>query len=125
MHANTWTLYNAKVGTKLHDTLAPMYKGLKKELCLECKFWFCVGDIIHYVGGNNKAYVLDWPIVPSTWLVKIGTNLSREEVLALSPHRRLSTIVTLPILWLHICVLPNRDAHPTSEYVKTPHCTPQ
>ena len=51
-----------------------------------------------------REVVLGWPIVPNTWLVKIGTNLMKEEVLALekvvfqlqhreafSPCRRLST----------------------------------
>ena len=32
--------------------------------------------------GNKKKYVLDWPIVPNTWLV-IGTNLPKEKVLVL------------------------------------------
>jgi hypothetical protein len=61
------------------------------------------------VNDSKKKYVLDWPIVPNTWLVKISTNLSKDEVLALedagfqlqqrealSLRRRLSTITTLP-----------------------------
>ena len=35
------------------------------------------------MSGNKKKYVLHWPIVPNTWPVKIGTDLLREEVLAL------------------------------------------
>lgn len=38
-------------------------------------------DIKHCVSGSKK-YVLDWTILPNTWPVKIGTNLSKEEVLA-------------------------------------------
>ena len=32
---------------------------------------------------NMKKFVLDWPLVPNTWPVKIGTNLLRKKVLAL------------------------------------------
>ena len=35
------------------------------------------------MSGSKKKYVLDWPVVPNTWPMKIGTNLLREEVLAL------------------------------------------
>ena len=49
----------------------------------EYKFWFCPDDIKHCVSGSKNKYVLDWPIVPNTWPVKIGTKLSREEILAL------------------------------------------
>lgn len=34
------------------------------------------------MSGTKKKHVLDWPIVPSM-SVKIGTNLSKEEALAL------------------------------------------
>ena len=49
-----------------------------------------VRDFMHFF--KNK-YILDWPIVPSTWPMKIGTNLLREEVLVLEDdksrlHRR-------------------------------------
>jgi hypothetical protein len=78
---------NAKIGTGKHDTPAPIYKGLRKEFRspnnMEYEFWFYPDDIKGCVSGSKKKYVLDWPIVPNTWSVKIGTNLSREEVLAL------------------------------------------
>ena len=74
---------------------------------------------------------MDWPIVPNTWPVKIGTNLLREEVLALeddgfqlqqredlSPRHMLSTIATLPIPWLHFCVPSNPDTHPTTRWFR-------
>ena len=35
------------------------------------------------MSGSQRKYVLDWPIVPSTWLVKIGINLSWKKMLAL------------------------------------------
>jgi hypothetical protein len=70
----------------------------------------CPDDIKRCVNGKKKKYVLDWHVVPNIWSVKIDTNLSRQEVLALedvgfqlqqkevlSPSRRLSTIAMLPI----------------------------
>ena len=66
--------------------------------------------------------------------VKIGTNLSRQEVLALKdigfqlqqrealfPRRRLSTIAMLPIPQTHFHVPLNPDAHPTSRFGKSVH----
>jgi hypothetical protein len=127
---------NAKVGTRKHDTSAPTYKGFKKKFRspnnVEYEFWFCPDDIKCCVSGSKKKYVLDWPIVPNTWPVKIGTNLSREEVLALedarfqlqqrealSPRRRFSTIATLPIPRSHFRMPLNPNAHPTFRFGKT------
>ena len=76
--------------------------------------------------------MLDWYVVPNIWPVKIGTNLSRQKVLALkdvgfqlqqrevlSPHCRLSTIAMLPIYRMdfHVPLLP--DVHPTSKFGKS------
>ena len=136
LQAITGTMCNAKVGTGKHGTPAPTYKGLRKEFRspnnVEYEFWFCPDDIKRCVSGSKKKYVLDWPVVPNTWPVKIGTNLSKEEVLALedagfqlqqrealSPRRRLSTIATLPIPRSHFSMPPNPDAHPTFRFGKT------
>lgn len=77
---------NVKIGLGKHGTHAPMYKGVKKEPHstnnVECEFRFFPNDIKPCVSGNKKTYVLNWPIVPDTWLVKTRTNLLREEVLA-------------------------------------------
>ena len=82
---------NAKVKTGKHGTPAPTYKGLMKEFLspnnVEYEFWLCHDDIKRCVNDNKKKYMLDWPIVSNTWLVKIGTNLSREQVLALENVR--------------------------------------
>ena len=99
---------------------------------MEYEFWYCFDDIKHFVSGRKKKYVLDWPIVPNTWPVKIVSNLSREKVLALedagfqlqqrgalSPCHRLLTIATLPIPRLYFCMSPNPDAHPTFRFGKT------
>jgi hypothetical protein len=91
MRANTVSLCNAKVKTSKYSTLAPMYKGLKKDYRstnnVEYKFWFCPNDIKRCVNGNKMEYVLDWLVVSNTWLVKIDTNLSRHEVLVLEVAR--------------------------------------
>jgi hypothetical protein len=67
--------------------------------------------------------MLDWPVVPNIWPVKIGTNLSRQEVLTLdvgfqlqqrevlSPRRRLLTIAMLPIPRTDFHVPLNPDVH--------------
>jgi hypothetical protein len=124
------------LGDASHGTPAPTYKGLKKEYrstnIMEYEFWFCHDDIKRCVSGSKKKYVLDWPIIPNTWHVKIGTNLSRHEVLALedagfqiqqrevlSPRHRLSTVATLPIPRTDFRVPLKLDAHPTSMFGKT------
>ena len=89
------------------------------------------------MSGSKKKYVLDWPTVPNTWPMKIGTKLSREEVLALedvefqlqqrealSPRCMLSTITILPISRSHFSMPPNPNAHPTFGFGKTLHCNP-
>ena len=127
---------NAKVGSSKHGTSAPTYKGLKKEFRstnnVEYEFWFCPDDIKRCVNGTKKKYVLDWPTMPNTWPVKMDTNLSREEVLALedvgfqlqqrevlSPRRRLSTIPTHFIPCSHFSMPLNPDAHPTFRFRKS------
>ena len=68
------TMCNAKVGTGKHGTLAPTYKGLKKEFRspnnMEYEFWFCHDDIKRCVSGSKKKYVLNWHVVSNTWLVR-------------------------------------------------------
>lgn len=39
---------------------------------MEHGFWFCHDDIKGCVSGNQNDYVMDWPIVPKTWLLKIN-----------------------------------------------------
>ena len=99
---------------------------------VEYKFWFCPNDIKCCVSDNKKKYVLDWPVVPNTLPVKVGTNLSRQEVLALedvgfqlqqgevlSSPRRLSTIATLPTHQTDFRVPLKLNAYSTSGFGKT------
>ena len=81
---------------------------------------------------EQKKYVLDWHVVPSICPVKIGTNLSRQEVLAfkdvgfqleqrkaLSPRYRFSAIAMFSIPRTDFVVRLTLDAHPTSRFGKS------
>jgi hypothetical protein len=124
---------SAKVGTGKHGLPAPTYNGSGRNFVLPTmwvmNFGFSPDDIKRCISGTKKIYVLDWLIVSNTWPVKIGTNLSREDVLAfenagfqlqqmkaLSPCRRLSTISNLRS---HFSMPPSPDAHPTFKFGKT------
>lgn len=75
-----WKLEHANM-TFLHQYT----KGWRRSYCftnsVEYVFWFYHDDIKRCISGNKKKYALDWPMVPNMWLVKIGTNVLREEVL--------------------------------------------
>jgi hypothetical protein len=45
---------------------------LEYKMYYAYEFWFCPDDIKHCVSASKKKYVLDWPIVPKMWPVKIG-----------------------------------------------------
>jgi len=47
------------------------------------EFYFCNDNIEHYVKSLRYKWVLSMPRVPAIWLVKVGTNLSKVEILAL------------------------------------------
>ncbi len=65
----------------------PCYNGLSFDLKgfapIYHKFWFCANDLTHYLGRTRKKYCVNRPLVPSTWLVQIDTNLTQFEVIAL------------------------------------------
>lgn len=77
-------------------------------------------------------WVLIWPTLPSTWLMKIGINLCREEVFALEGvgfqlwQREalwlwwgLQTMPSLPIHESHFHVPPNPCVHPNNIFFET------
>ena len=85
-------------------TAAPTYTGLmvnyKKNRNDVMQFFFCNDDIERCVKGTKRKWVISVPKIPATWPVKRGTNLSKQEILALeaagfqlplrqaiSPHR--------------------------------------
>jgi hypothetical protein len=76
----------SKVGSSRHSNFTPTYKIIKEYHStnnVEDRFWFHPHDVKYSVSGNTKKYVLEWLIVPSTWPLKIGVNVLKEEVLAI------------------------------------------
>ena len=47
------------------------------------EFFFCNDDIERCVKGSKRKWVQSKPDIPSVWPVKIGTNLSKKEILDL------------------------------------------
>jgi hypothetical protein len=45
------------------------------------EFFFCNDDIERCVKGTKRKWVQSRPGIPSIWPVKIGTNLSKKEIL--------------------------------------------
>ena len=68
-------------------TAAPTYTGLmvnyKKNRNDVMQFFFCNDDIERCVKGTKRKWVISMPEIPAIWLVKRGTNLSKQEILAL------------------------------------------
>jgi hypothetical protein len=69
------------------STAVPTYIGMmtnyrknKQELL---QFFFCNDDIERCVKGTCRKWVVSRPEVPEIWPVKIGTNLTRKEILQL------------------------------------------
>lgn len=131
----------AQINKGRQATCAPTYTGLKKPYgkdTLELtEFWFCPDDIKRCVMGRKKFFVKEWPPVPTVWPIQIGTNLSREEVLALedagfqleqrkalSPRNLFRTIPNLPILLSEIHIPENPDSHAPTRYGKVVRRSP-
>ena len=130
MQAHTNAKCDTRVAKGSHGTPTATYFGKKKDYhtkkSVEVDFWFCTDDIKHCVSGNKKAWVLDWPAVPPTWPVKLGTNLTREEVFALedvgfqlqqwgamSLRRMFISSLDMPIPHIEFEVPANPDSHKT------------
>jgi hypothetical protein len=68
-------------------TAAPTYTEVmehhQKETDKVMEFFFCNDDIEHCIKGTKRRWVKSRPDVPNVWPVKIGTNLSRKEILDL------------------------------------------
>jgi hypothetical protein len=68
-------------------TAAPTYTGVmehyQKKTDKVMEFFFCNDDIEHCVKGTKRRWVKSKPDVPNVWPVKIGTNLSKKEILEL------------------------------------------
>ena len=68
-------------------TAAPTYTGLmvnyKKNRNDVMQFYFCNDDIERCVKGTKRKWVISLPDIPTMWPVKRGTNLTKQEILAL------------------------------------------
>ena len=79
--------YKAKIVQGNLAMVASTYIGImeyhqkKKNKVME--FFFCNDDIERYIEGTKRRWVKSRPDVPNVWLVKIGTNLLRKEILDL------------------------------------------
>ena len=66
---------------------APTYTGLmvnyKKNGNDVMQFFFCNDDIERCVKGTKRKWIISVPEIPATWPVKKGTNLTKQEILAL------------------------------------------
>lgn len=101
--ANTWYPCKSKVNKGTHGNPMPTCIGMKKEFQsnnhIPCNFWFCSIDINWCVKGNKMKWVFNWPNIPSTWLVNVGTNFYWETIFALeatSPVTTMGGIVSTP-----------------------------
>ena len=75
------------------STPAPTYSGAWCNVRLNCKeqkqFFFCSDDIERCVKGSRHKWIIPYsdiqerPPVPTIWHVKIGTNLTCSEIVAL------------------------------------------
>ena len=69
------------------STAAPTYTGMmdsyKKNKLEHMQFFFCNDDIERCVKGTKRKWVKSRPEVLEVWPVKVGTNLTQREILAL------------------------------------------
>ena len=77
----------AKIVQGGKPTAAPTYTGVMqnshKKRPETMEFFFCNDDIERCVKGTKRKWVQSKPDIPSIWPVKIGTNLSKKEILDL------------------------------------------
>ena len=85
--ANTKKKCIAKIVQDGKNTAAPTYRGMmdnyKKDQMERMQFFFCNDDIERCVKGTRRKWVVSKPTVPKIWPVKMGTNLTSSEILAL------------------------------------------
>jgi hypothetical protein len=90
-HFDAIIIAKKTIAKKIHAIPSPCYDGLwfhlqgSTPICH--KFWFCEDDLIHYVGGIGRKYSVDRPLVPSTWPMQEGIDLTQFEVTTLEEVR--------------------------------------
>jgi hypothetical protein len=77
----------AKIMQSNMATATPTYTEVmeyhQKKMDKVMEFFFCNDDIERCVKGTKRRWVKSRPDIPNVWPVKIGTNLSRKEILDL------------------------------------------
>jgi hypothetical protein len=75
----------AKIVQAGKPTAAPTYTSVMQNAHKKrpevMEFYFCNDDIERYVKGTKRKWVQSRPDIPNIWPVKIGTNLSKKEIL--------------------------------------------
>jgi hypothetical protein len=75
----------AKIFQGSKPTTVPTYTGVMQNAHKKrpevMEFFFCNGNIERCVKGTKRKWVQSRLDIPSIWLVRIGTNLSKKEIL--------------------------------------------
>jgi hypothetical protein len=75
----------AKIFQGSKPMAAPTYTGVMQNAHKKrpevMEFFFCNDDIERCIKGTKRKWVQSRPDIPSIWPVKIGTNLSKKEIL--------------------------------------------
>jgi hypothetical protein len=75
----------AKIVQGSKPMAAPTYTGIMQSTHKKrpevMEFFFCNDDIERCIKGTKRKWVQSRPDIPSIWPVKIGTNLSKKEIL--------------------------------------------
>ena len=87
----------ARIVLHSKSTPAPTYSGAWRNVKLnreeKMQFFFCSDDIERCVKGSRRKWIIPYsdiqerPPVPTIWPVKIGTNLTHSEIVALENAR--------------------------------------
>jgi len=128
MQAITKKKCQAKIVQGNKATAAPTYTGViqhaHKKRPETMEFFFCNDDIERCVKGTKRKWVQTKPDIPTIWPVKIGTNLSKKEILdfeaagfqlpqrAIISPRRLFGTGDLPLNLASFPTPPNADDFP-------------
>jgi hypothetical protein len=133
--AITKTKCEAKIVRGNKPTAAPTYTGTiqhsHNKRPEEMAFYFCNDDIERCVKGTKRKWVKKKPDIPSVWPVKIGTDLSKKEILdlesagfqlpqrAVISPRRLFGTEELPLSLASLPTPANPDDFPTKRSGKS------
>ena len=140
MHAVTKKKCTTKIVSNSNSTPAPAYLGVwnyyKFTTPKSEKFFFCPDDIERCVKGSRRKWIdkfsvdQERPPIPPVWPVKLGTNLTRPEILKLenagfqlpqkeriTPTRLLNTSAP-PLDLSGVDVPTNPDSYPSSRQSK-------